>query len=119
MKMQESPADTFQQLSGDNDHACCRSKYRLSLLYPVHGDWILHPTYRILFISRGQCVAAAHRPTTNIDTQTMGMRLEDIDLFFRESPSVWSTVKFAKTRQQRTDTEILSDKNIVEHQEKV
>lgn len=112
-------AHTLQQLFGDNDHACGHSKYRSSVLHPVHGDWILHPAYRILLISRGKCVAAAYLPTTNIDTQTMGMRLEDIDLFFRESPSVWSTVKFAKTRQQRTETEILSDKNIVEHQEKV
>lgn len=49
----------------------------------------------------------------------MGMRLEDIDLVFRESPSVWATVKFAKSRQQRTETEILGDKHMVEHQEKV
>lgn len=30
--------------------------------------------------------------------ETMGRNLEEIDLMFRESPSVWATVKFAKNR---------------------
>lgn len=31
--------------------------------------------------------------------ETMGRNLEEIDLMFRQSPSVWSTVKFAKNRR--------------------
>lgn len=30
--------------------------------------------------------------------ETMGRNLEDIDLMFRESPSVWSTVRYSKMR---------------------
>jgi hypothetical protein len=30
--------------------------------------------------------------------ETMGRNLEEIDMMFAESPSVWATVKFAKTR---------------------
>src|SRR5687767_8193502 len=30
--------------------------------------------------------------------ETMGRNLEEIDIMFRDSPSVWTTVKFAKTR---------------------
>lgn len=30
--------------------------------------------------------------------ETMGRNLEEIDMIFKESPSVWATVKFAKNR---------------------
>ncbi|KAI0149285.1 putative sugar transporter [Pestalotiopsis sp. NC0098] len=95
------------------NHWLCN--FLVTMITPIAIQNIGHPYY-ILYTVIGFCI-----PLTVyfLYPETMGMRLEDIDLFFRESPSVWSTVKFAKTRQQRTETEILSDKNIVEHQEKV
>lgn len=51
--------------------------------------------------------------------KTMGMRLEDIDLVFRESPSVLATVKYARSRSQRSNEEVLADKKKVEYAEKV
>lgn len=30
--------------------------------------------------------------------ETMGRNLEEIDLMFKDSPSIWSTVRFAKNR---------------------
>lgn len=39
--------------------------------------------------------------------ETMGRNLEEIELIFRESPSVWSTVRFAKSRPMATAQDIL------------
>lgn len=50
----------------------------------------------------------------------MGRSLEEIDLIFRESPSVWATVRFAKQRPIETVPEIPRDtrgKSEVEHEE--
>lgn len=40
--------------------------------------------------------------------ETMGRKLEDIDMIFRESPSVWSTVKYAKI----TPDDVLAERNM-------
>ncbi|KAM0541064.1 hypothetical protein ACHAPJ_013389 [Fusarium lateritium] len=49
--------------------------------------------------------------------ETMGRNLEDIELVFKESPSIWSTVKFAKTRPINTPQQFLSRKEKVDHME--
>lgn len=52
--------------------------------------------------------------------QTMGRSLEEIDLIFRESPSVWATVRFANNRSIETMPEIPLEtrkKGDVEHEE--
>jgi hypothetical protein len=51
--------------------------------------------------------------------ETMGRNLEEIDIMFRDSPSVWSTVKFAKTRpigmpQEFSDEKHKDEANYVE-----
>lgn len=43
--------------------------------------------------------------------ETMGRNLEEIELMFRESPSVRGTVRFAKSRPIATPGEFLSGKN--------
>lgn len=48
--------------------------------------------------------------------KTMGLRLEDIDLIFRESPSVMKTVAYARNRVSSTDEEVL-EKDKHEHKE--
>lgn len=48
----------------------------------------------------------------------MGMRLEDIDLIFRNSPSVLGTVRYARTRPHLAVEEALDIKEKSEHQEK-
>ncbi|KAK7735784.1 hypothetical protein SLS63_003742 [Diaporthe eres] len=47
---------------------------------------------------------------------TMGLRLEDIDLIFHESPSVMKTVAYARNRVSFTDEEVL-EKDKHEHKE--
>ena len=50
----------------------------------------------------------------------MGRPLEEIDLIFRESPSVWSTVRFANNRPIEAMPKIPRDtgeKGEVEHEE--
>lgn len=50
----------------------------------------------------------------------MGRSLEEIDLIFRESPSVWATVRFANNRPIETMPELprdIRDKGEVEHEE--
>jgi hypothetical protein len=42
--------------------------------------------------------------------ETMGRSLEEIDLLFRDSPSVWSTVRFAKQRPVGYSQEFRNDK---------
>ncbi|KAF7538803.1 hypothetical protein G7054_g2609 [Neopestalotiopsis clavispora] len=94
------------------NHWLCN--FLVTMITPVAIQTIGY-RYYILYTVIGFCI-----PFTVyfLYPETMGMRLEDIDLVFRESPSVWATVKFAKSRQQRTETEILGDKHMVEHQEK-
>jgi hypothetical protein len=50
----------------------------------------------------------------------MGRSLEEIDLIFRESPSVWATVRFANTRPSEVIPEVpkdSSEKREVTHEE--
>lgn len=52
--------------------------------------------------------------------ETMGRNLEEIDLMFRESPSVWATVKTAKVRpiglpQEFADEKLKDEEDMVEH----
>jgi hypothetical protein len=42
--------------------------------------------------------------------ETMGRSLEDIELLFKESPSVWATVRYAKSRPVRTAQEMIAEK---------
>ncbi|KAM5350973.1 hypothetical protein ACJ41O_003696 [Fusarium nematophilum] len=49
--------------------------------------------------------------------ETMGRNLEEIELLFRDSPSVWSTVKFAKNRPIAMPQEFLATKDKVDHVE--
>lgn len=42
--------------------------------------------------------------------ETMGRNLEEIDMMFRDSPSIWGTVRFAKTRPIAMPTEFLQEK---------
>ncbi|KAI6350971.1 hypothetical protein MCOR25_010243 [Pyricularia grisea] len=46
--------------------------------------------------------------------ETMGRNLEEIDLMFRDSPSIWATVKYAKTRPVAMPQEF-GRKNKTEH----
>lgn len=43
--------------------------------------------------------------------ETMGRNLEEIEMMFKESPSVWATVKFAKSRPIAMPQEFLSEKD--------
>lgn len=50
----------------------------------------------------------------------MGHSLQEIDLIFRESPSVWATVRFAKNRPTEAMPDLPRDipvKGEVEHKE--
>ena len=49
--------------------------------------------------------------------ETMGRNLEEIELIFKESPSVFSTVKFAKNRPRNTPQEYLAGKEKADHLE--
>jgi hypothetical protein len=49
--------------------------------------------------------------------ETMGRSLEEIELVFRESPSVFSTVRFAKTRPTNTPQQFLAGKEKADHLE--
>lgn len=57
-----------------------------------------------------------HKLTGGLTLKTMGLRLEEIDLIFRESPSVMKTVAYARNRVSSTDEEIL-EKDKHEHKE--
>lgn len=46
--------------------------------------------------------------------ETMGRNLEEIDIMFRESPSAWATVKFAKNRPIAMPQEFVNEKEKVE-----
>lgn len=43
--------------------------------------------------------------------ETMGRNLEEIDLMFKDSPSIWGTVKFARTRPVAMPQEFIEDKS--------
>lgn len=50
--------------------------------------------------------------------ETMGRNLEEIDMVFRESPSVWATVRFARSRPALTAVEYAEKHDNVDHLEK-
>lgn len=47
--------------------------------------------------------------------ETMGRNLEEIELLFKDSPSMWSTVKFAKTRPIAMPQEFVGGKEKSDH----
>mgnify|MGYP000848854135 CR=1 FL=1 len=52
--------------------------------------------------------------------ETMGRNLEEIELMFKDSPSVWQTVKFARDRKIAMPQEFISEKDAekkAEHEE--
>lgn len=51
--------------------------------------------------------------------ETMGRNLEDIDLMFRESPSVWSTVRYSKKRPLGMASEHVDKAKVEQIEEKV
>lgn len=51
--------------------------------------------YYILYAVIGACIPIS---VYLFFPETAGRNLEEIDLMFRQSPSVWATVRFAKTR---------------------
>lgn len=64
--------------------------------------------YYIVYAVIGACI-----PITAyfLYPETMGRNLEEIELLFRDSPSVWSTVKFAKNRPIAMPQEFISEKD--------
>lgn len=64
--------------------------------------------FYIVFAAIGACI-----PVTVyfFYPETMGRNLEEIDLMFKESPSIWSTVRFAKSRPVGMPQEFVPDKS--------
>lgn len=63
--------------------------------------------YYIVFACVGFCIPLS---VYLFYPETMGRNLEEIDMMFRDSPSIWATVKFAKTRPVGMPTEFLAEK---------
>ncbi|KAI0430774.1 putative sugar transporter [Xylaria sp. FL1042] len=51
--------------------------------------------------------------------ETMGLRLEDIDLIFRDSPSALGIVRYSKTRPHRIEIDEENEKSAARHNEKL
>lgn len=49
--------------------------------------------------------------------ETMGRNLEEIELLFKDSPSMWSTVRFAKNRPIAMPQEFMAAKDKADHLE--
>lgn len=64
--------------------------------------------YYLVFVGVGACIPVS---VYFFFPETMGRNLEEIDLMFRQSPSVWSTVKFAKSRPIGMPQEFAHDKS--------
>lgn len=64
--------------------------------------------YYIVFAVIGFCIPVS---IYLFYPETMGRNLEEIDMMFRDSPSIWATVKFAKTRPIGMPTEFVQDKS--------
>lgn len=64
------------------------------MITPVAINTIGHYFY-IVFAVVGACIPVS---VYFLFPETMGRNLEEIDLMFRDSPSPWATVRFAKTR---------------------
>lgn len=79
-------------------------------VYFLYPEVRIHPCiWPLLSIS-------VRKLTGRLALKTMGLRLEDIDLIFRESPSVMKTVAYARNRVSSTDEEVL-EKDKHEHKE--
>ncbi|KAJ5092843.1 hypothetical protein N7456_008704 [Penicillium angulare] len=87
----------------------------VTMITPVAIDTIGYQYY-IVFT----CIAACVPITVYfLYPETMGRTLEEIDLVFRESPSVWATVRFAKKNVHEVEVVASHTKNEVEHAESV
>lgn len=63
--------------------------------------------YYIVYASIAACIPVS---VYFLFPETMGRNLEEIDIMFRESPSAWATVKFAKNRPVGMPQEFVNDK---------
>lgn len=72
--------------------------------------------FYIVFACVGACIPLS---VYFLFPETMGRNLEEIDMMFKDSPSIWQTVKFAKTRPVGMPQEFVRDsnKNDVMHKE--
>ncbi|KAF3761856.1 hypothetical protein M406DRAFT_64951 [Cryphonectria parasitica EP155] len=77
------------------------------MITPVAIDTIGWQFY-IVFACIGACIPLS---VFFFYPETMGRNLEEIDLLFRDSPSIWSTVKFAKSRPIGLPQEFVHDKS--------
>lgn len=77
------------------------------MVTPVAIDTIGWQFY-IVFACIGACI-----PITVyfFYPETMGRNLEEIDLMFKDSPSIWATVRFAKSRPVGMPQEFVHDKS--------
>ncbi|KAI3401967.1 hypothetical protein diail_3941 [Diaporthe ilicicola] len=64
--------------------------------------------YYIVFAVVGFCIPVS---VYFLYPETMGRNLEEIDMMFKDSPSIWATVKFAKNRPIGMPTEFVQDKS--------
>ena len=64
--------------------------------------------YYLVFVATGVCIPVS---VYFFFLETRGRNLEEIDLMFRESPSVWGTVNFARSRPIGTPQEFTTDKS--------
>jgi len=69
--------------------------------------------YYIVYAVIGACIPAS---IYFFYPETMGRKLEDIDMIFRESPSVWSTVRYARVTpdsviEERTMEKVKMDRS--------
>lgn len=71
--------------------------------------------YYILYAVIGFCIPAS---IYFLYPETMGLTLEEIDLVFRESPSTFATVKFARQKRHNFLEEEAEGKVEVLHDEK-
>ncbi|KAJ6021538.1 hypothetical protein N7540_007042 [Penicillium herquei] len=85
----------------------------VTMITPVAIDTIGYQYY-IVFTCIGFCIPFS---VYFFYPETMGRTLEEIDLVFRESPSVWATVRFAKQSVQEVQPSTEQAKHEVEHEE--
>lgn len=64
--------------------------------------------YYLVFVAVGACIPVS---VYFFFPETMGRNLEEIDLMFRQSPSVWRTVRFAKSRPIGMPQEFSNEKS--------
>lgn len=77
------------------------------MITPVAIDTIGWKFY-IVFACVGACIPLS---VYFLYPETMGRNLEEIDLMFKDSPSIFQTVKFAKTRPVGMPQEFVQDKS--------